>query len=863
MKRDQIKTSISNALTPPSMSFVPSDLGTFDVAIGPSSPFLSTFARSSDRAEVARAGRLSLFVPRRRRRRMPQVAPMRPAIAWETACFRDCVVHRQRREVTRGGVLQALERRGFDLLVHLLQHHDRVVTKAEIKSKVYDAQVTDAAVSRTLMKVRQAIGDNDENAPLIKTTHGIGYRFCGSLEFDGVPRERRDRRLPASTERNPRLIVMPFHNGTGNPDLAWIELGFMSSIAKALQSCSCVTVAPSSEVMTALRRLPPGASEREKVDAVLSREPGCAVVWGSLTALHGSLFLHFNLRAPSVGLMRGAVPGEDPARMAVIAADRLRAWLSDGETTRRSGLLDLGDGFLSEAFARAVQKGRESRLVEANHLLDVVRDAQVEHPEVLCESARVLASLGAPGAIGEASRFADAARRSGLSHRSATDESLVDAQADHGSLSQAVQATCRAAEVADDAGESDLAVHCMLEAAVQLGMQFDDRAEAYLSRAIPRAERLGSSTLLHRAYFVAGTLAGLRNDWLSAVRHSEVSSSLARSLDEACRAQSYANLGMALQHLGDLNRAVDIGMDAVRSALVCGRQPEIAHSAITALRACFATGRVRLARHIFDVLDRLVSAADPATVVAREVEYRAVLLRAAGRFDEALHCIDVAAGTVAGHAVHQAACQAERVRVLLKARRFDELAAVCERLLREDRPRDRRIGAWIRCAMALRDHLQSGRTREALQSLHDVIETTPVCESSASVSMDAAWIHLERGETLEASRLLSGISMWVEQSGPGLLAAARLRYALGDFDAAVNLQRAFSRRFSEVLTGFHKVLLETYEQSRRDGIVRAIPAHDGAISLEWAVGEGSAQELPASGEATNPEERMHVERQAS
>jgi len=42
--------------------------------------------------------------------------------------------------------------------------------------------LTDSALTRCVMKVRRAVGDDPKRQAVIKTLHGHGYRFIASLE---------------------------------------------------------------------------------------------------------------------------------------------------------------------------------------------------------------------------------------------------------------------------------------------------------------------------------------------------------------------------------------------------------------------------------------------------------------------------------------------------------------------------------------------------------------------------------------------------------------------------------------------------------------------------------------------------------
>ena len=76
-----------------------------------------------------------------------------------------------------------LERQVFDVLLHLIEHRDRIVTKTELIDEVWgDRFVSESALTSRIKDARQAIGDDGRRQHLIKTIHGVGYRFVGDAE---------------------------------------------------------------------------------------------------------------------------------------------------------------------------------------------------------------------------------------------------------------------------------------------------------------------------------------------------------------------------------------------------------------------------------------------------------------------------------------------------------------------------------------------------------------------------------------------------------------------------------------------------------------------------------------------------------
>jgi DNA-binding winged helix-turn-helix (wHTH) protein/predicted esterase len=90
----------------------------------------------------------------------------------DTRCF----------ELRRDGEAVALEPQVFEVLAYLVRNADRVVSKDELFDSVWpERYVTEAALNSRLMTARKAIGDSGHEQRYIKTIHGRGYRFIGTL----------------------------------------------------------------------------------------------------------------------------------------------------------------------------------------------------------------------------------------------------------------------------------------------------------------------------------------------------------------------------------------------------------------------------------------------------------------------------------------------------------------------------------------------------------------------------------------------------------------------------------------------------------------------------------------------------------
>jgi DNA-binding winged helix-turn-helix (wHTH) protein len=85
-------------------------------------------------------------------------------------------------ELYRAGREVALEPKMFQVLLYLLQHRDRIVTKDELLEACWPGTfVSEAALTRCIAKLRQAVQPDRPEAPVIQTVHGRGYRFVAKV----------------------------------------------------------------------------------------------------------------------------------------------------------------------------------------------------------------------------------------------------------------------------------------------------------------------------------------------------------------------------------------------------------------------------------------------------------------------------------------------------------------------------------------------------------------------------------------------------------------------------------------------------------------------------------------------------------
>lgn len=85
--------------------------------------------------------------------------------------------------ITSDGRDVPVEPRVFDLLVYLILHRDRVISREELFQEVWSGRnVTDATLSNHVKSARKILGDNGDRQRMILTVRGRGYQFVAPVE---------------------------------------------------------------------------------------------------------------------------------------------------------------------------------------------------------------------------------------------------------------------------------------------------------------------------------------------------------------------------------------------------------------------------------------------------------------------------------------------------------------------------------------------------------------------------------------------------------------------------------------------------------------------------------------------------------
>jgi DNA-binding winged helix-turn-helix (wHTH) protein/tetratricopeptide (TPR) repeat protein len=337
-------------------------------------------------------------------------------------------VHVATRELEVAGERVSIERRAFDLLVHLMRNADRVVGKDELLREVWHSRpVSESTVAQAVSRVRRALGGEPDR--WVATVYGVGYRFTGEVTMIDEPgatassNESQKTVSPSSSTRwrwiaasvlvilllaialnrtldpgpqdtEVRIAVLPVQNDTGDARLDWVELGVLPLLDRALEDGGVRRV-ETSQVLSTLRRYPDADDGEAQARVLRLNTRADRVLVPRLSLVDGGYRLDVRSADGSTDRYDMDFQGADVTVLAVAAGKTLSESLSrwqGAERAQRSLVTD--DPFVNEAFARGLDARLRGQWKEAAQFFDTVLTAAPELLDAKYHLALVTRRLG-------------------------------------------------------------------------------------------------------------------------------------------------------------------------------------------------------------------------------------------------------------------------------------------------------------------------------------------------------------------------------------------------------------------------------------------------------------------------------------
>jgi DNA-binding winged helix-turn-helix (wHTH) protein/tetratricopeptide (TPR) repeat protein len=682
--------------------------------------------------------------------------------------FGENVVDPATRQLMHAGRSLRTEPKVFDVLVLLLRHRHRVVTKQELLDAVWDRMVvTDGVIARTVMKARKLIGDDAAGPTMIKTHPRVGYRFVAAVDevTTAVPSALADGATPGAAPG--RIAVLPFVNDTGDPRQAWIELGLMATaVAELVSAIGAEGVVPVAEVLAALgdtcidRDADTDSDTAVPLDAVVATLGDALgpvdIVQARLSQATraGDFALRFTTLAPASAGRSGVLDGPDPVRLSQQWARRLAHALPQAPSADTR--------FAAAAHARALKALHEERWGSAARLLRVALDLQPHDPELQLDHACCLAGQRDPRAEGLLQTAWLDARAAGHAGREQRALQLLAACHHHrGDFAEAERLLGDGLRIAEAAGDAGAELQWLVSGAQTLACLDKPAVAAWmLDRAEQLSLRLDDPVAMARLLDVRGRLALYRADVTRALGSFEAAAALnERHGLNAAAAHGLVHIGHCLLDLGRMADAAARYLLALNHAERSGNPVAIGLCGVCSVRHAPPQDADAL-------LARMRRAgAPPATVALAE----AFALGRCGQLRQALAALDRAGNGMVHSQSFGYHVAVLRTRLLVRLGRLDEAFDRCEEL------RARAAGRLQRAMLGSSLHLRAlvahaeGSERSAIALLHDSLEAHGPSIARADARLDAIWLHLKAGDRAAAQALLG-------EAGPFMQAALASGY---------------------------------------------------------------------------------------
>jgi len=173
-------------------------------------------------------------------------------------------------ELRKSGTKIRVQEQPFQILVTLLERPDEVVSREELRQKLWPAETFvdfEHGVNSAVARLRDLLGDSADSPRYIETLPRRGYRFIGSVNGGQAARPKR-----AARPGIPSLAVLPFENIAADAETEYVSDGITETLIHSLAQLSGLRVMARSTVFRYKGRKsdPQDVGRELNVEAVLT-----------------------------------------------------------------------------------------------------------------------------------------------------------------------------------------------------------------------------------------------------------------------------------------------------------------------------------------------------------------------------------------------------------------------------------------------------------------------------------------------------------------------------------------------------------------------------------------------------------------
>jgi len=329
----------------------------------------------------------------------------------------------------------AVEPQVFSLLIYLIENKERVISKDELIENIWEGRfVSESAISSRIKSARKTLNDDGKTQRLIKTVHGVGFRFVGELkesdeivaasllepesgtiDVDQNPQRRAEDKNSLNASEKPvenskrlvlpiaalilviaiiylvfkpsndfapsesRIAILPIDNATQDALHDWTSLGLMSYVSHYLSKGANVkTVSPQSTMAIAGEGVLTNAdtlSVSEDVLVKLRNSQGAShVVMARLEVNEQLLSIRYSVYTPDGQSPVQTIVGETPIELAKKLGQSIISTLPRSGELKTDLRAISDDPFISEAYSRGRALQLQGDPEEARNLFKVASE---------------------------------------------------------------------------------------------------------------------------------------------------------------------------------------------------------------------------------------------------------------------------------------------------------------------------------------------------------------------------------------------------------------------------------------------------------------------------------------------------------